>query len=178
MAIPAGTHKLGPDNATLTVKTGKTGPAAPAGHNLVIHVTAWEATLDVGADPADSTLALSADGGSLKVQSGDGGAKPLSDKDKKNIEGSIDKDILKKGSVQFTSTSVTPTDGGLSVAGDLTMNKTTKPVSFDLVIGDDGAITGSTKVAQTDHDVKVFSAMFGALKVTDEVEVVIVGSIA
>jgi polyisoprenoid-binding protein YceI len=178
MAIPAGTHKLGPDNATLTVKTGKTGPAAPAGHNLVIHVTSWEATLDVGADPAASTLALTADGGSLKVHSGDGGAKALSDKDKKNIEGSIDKDILKKSSVEFASTSVTPTDDGLSVTGDLTMNGTTKPVSFDLVVGDDGALSASTTIAQTAHDLKIFSAMFGALKVADEVEVVIAGSLA
>jgi polyisoprenoid-binding protein YceI len=178
MAIPAGTHKLGPDNATLSVKTGKTGPAAPAGHNLVIHVTAWEATFDVGADPADSTLALTADGGSLQVQSGDGGGKALSEKDKKNIEGSIDKDVLKKGTVEFASTSVTPTDGGLAVTGDLTLNGTTKPISFDLGVGDDGALSASAKLVQTNHGMKVFSAMFGALKVTDEVEVVIEGSIA
>jgi polyisoprenoid-binding protein YceI len=178
MAIPAGTHKLGPDNATLSVKTGRTGAAAAAGHNLVIHVTAWEATLDVGADPAASTIALTADGGSLQVHSGEGGAKGLSDKDKKNIGGSIDKDVLKKGSVEFASTSVTPTDDGLAVTGDLTLNGQTKPVSLDLAFGDDGALTGSAKVTQTDHGIKVFSAMFGALKVTDEVEVVIDGKLA
>jgi polyisoprenoid-binding protein YceI len=176
MAIAAGTHKLGPDNATLSLKTGKTGPAAPAGHNLVIHVTSWEATLAVGADPADSTLALTADGSSLKVQSGEGG-KELSDKDKKNIEGSIDKDVLKKASVEFASTSVTPTDGGLSVTGDLTMNKTTKPITFELTIGDDGTVSGGTTVTQTNHDMKVFSAMFGALKVADDVEVAIDGKL-
>ncbi len=177
MAIPAGTHKLGPDNATLSVKTGRTGPAAPAGHNLVINVTKWEATVDVGADPAATSLSLTADGGSLKVQSGEGGAKGLSDKDKKNIEGSIDKDVLKKGNVSFVSTSVTPTDAGLSVAGDLTLNGKTKPITFDLAVGDDGALSGSAKLTQTDHDMKVFSAMFGALKVADEVEVVIEGSL-
>ncbi|HEY5198256.1 MAG TPA: YceI family protein [Solirubrobacteraceae bacterium] len=178
MAIPAGTHKLGPDNATLSVKTGRTGPAAPAGHNLVIHVTAWEATLVIGADPADSTMTLTADGGSLQVQSGEGGAKGLSDKDKKNIEGSIDKDVLKKGSVEFASTSVTPTDGGLAVTGDLTLNGKPKPISFELTLGDDGTLSASAPVTQTDHGMKVFSAMFGALKVTDEVEVVIEGSVA
>jgi polyisoprenoid-binding protein YceI len=178
MAIPAGTHKLGPDNATLSVKTGRTGPAAPAGHNLVINVTKWEATVDIGADPAASSLSLTADGGSLKVQSGEGGAKGLSDKDKKNIEGSIDKDVLKKGNVSFASTSVAPTDGGLKVTGDLTLNGKTKPITFDLRVGDDGALSGAAKLTQTDHDMKVFSAMFGALKVTDEVEVVIEGSLA
>jgi polyisoprenoid-binding protein YceI len=177
MAIPAGTHKLGPDNATLTVKTGRTGPAAPAGHNLVINVTAWEATFDVGADPAASTLALTADGGSLKVESGEGGAKGLSDKDKKNIEGSIDKDVLKKGNVTFASTSVAPTDDGLAVTGDLTLNGKTKPISFDLAFGDGGELSGSATLTQTDHEMKVFSAMFGALKVTDEVEIVIDGKL-
>jgi polyisoprenoid-binding protein YceI len=178
MAIPAGTHKLGPDNAKLSVKTGRRGAAAKAGHNLVIHVTAWEATFEVGADPADSSIALTADGGSLRVHEGSGGASALSDDDKANIEKSIDKDVLKKGTVEFTSTSVAPTDGGLAVTGDLKLNGKTKPITFDIGVGDDGSLSGSAKVTQSDFGMKVFSALFGALKVTDEVEVVIDGALA
>ena len=48
MAIEAGTYKLGPRNATLRVKTGRSGAAAKAGHNLEIEVGSWEATLEVG----------------------------------------------------------------------------------------------------------------------------------
>jgi hypothetical protein len=37
--------KLGPDNARLTVRTGRGGAAAKAGHNQVLEVTRWSATL-------------------------------------------------------------------------------------------------------------------------------------
>jgi polyisoprenoid-binding protein YceI len=177
MAIPAGTHKLGPDNATLSVKTGRRGAAAKAGHNLVIHVTAWEATFSVGADPADSTITLSADGGSLRVHSGEGGASALNDDNKSDIEAAIDKDILKKSTVEFKSTSVAPTDDGLAVTGDLTLNGKTNPVTFDLGVAD-GALSGSAKITQSDFKMKPYSALFGALKVTDEIEVLIDGSLA
>jgi polyisoprenoid-binding protein YceI len=178
MAIPAGTHKLGPDNATLSVKTGRRGAEAKAGHDLVIHVTAWEATFDVGEDAAASSVALTADGSSLRVHQGTGGLKELSDDDKDNIHQSIDKDVLKKSTVEFKSTSVAPTDGGLSVTGDLTLNGKTNPITFDLGVGDDGALSGSAKITQSDFKMKPFSALYGALKVTDEIEIVVDGSLA
>ena len=52
MAIQPGAHKLGPDNATLRVKTGRSGAAAAAGHDLDIEVRSWEATLDLGDTPS------------------------------------------------------------------------------------------------------------------------------
>ena len=58
MSIQAGTYRFGPDDGTLSVRTGRTGAAAMAGHNLLFHVTAWEATLMVG----DARLESRADG--------------------------------------------------------------------------------------------------------------------
>ena len=52
---------FGPENATLTVRTKRTGAASKAGHDLLIEVTSWSATLDPDANPAltpDSRLAL------------------------------------------------------------------------------------------------------------------------
>ena len=51
MSIPTGTYKLGPGNGTLSVRTGRVGAAAKAGHDLLLHVTVWQATLEVGEDP-------------------------------------------------------------------------------------------------------------------------------
>ena len=53
VSLQAGTYRLGPDNATLSVRTERAGAAAKAGHDLLMHVTAWEATLVVGDGPAD-----------------------------------------------------------------------------------------------------------------------------
>jgi polyisoprenoid-binding protein YceI len=174
MSIQPGTHKLGPSNATLSVKTGRSGAAAKAGHNLVIEVTSWEATIVAADDPAQTSMELDADGSSLEVREGHGGAKSLSDDDKGDIQKTIDKDILKKKSVEFRSTEVSANDdGSLNVQGDLTLLGSTSPVSFTLGVDGDGKLSGSCTVTQSNHKIKPYSALFGALKVNDEVEVVI-----
>lgn len=179
MSIQAGTHKLGPDNASLRVKTGRHGAAAKAGHNLVIDVTSWEATVDVGEDQAQISLELEADAGSLRVHEGIGGAQPLGDDDKADIHKTIDDDVLKGQAIEFRSTAVEAADGGghLRVRGDLTMAGDSHPVDFDLSVGSEGQISGSATIKQTEWRIKPYSALFGALKVTDEVEVVLQASL-
>jgi polyisoprenoid-binding protein YceI len=177
VSIHAGTHRLGPDNATLSVRTARTGAAAKAGHNLVIHVTSWEATLEVGEDPAKTSIELTADATSLRVHEGHGGAQALGDDDKADIRKTIDDDVLKGQDVTFRSTRVesAPDGGRLSVQGDLTIVGRTKPIAFDLAIGDDGTLGATAVVTQTAWGIKPYSALFGALKVVDDVEVVLDG---
>jgi polyisoprenoid-binding protein YceI len=131
-------------------------------------VSSWEATLTVG---DSSSLALSADPSSLHVREGKGGMQALKDDDKSDIRKTIDKDVLKKKPITFTSKSVEETASGLKVSGELEMGGKTKPISFDLS-GDGGSLTGSADVKQTDWSIKPYSALFGALKVNDEVKVV------
>jgi hypothetical protein len=73
VSLKAGTYQLGPGDGTLSIRTGRTGAAAKAGHDLVIEVTAWEATLSVGDSPADTSVELAADATSLHVREGTGG---------------------------------------------------------------------------------------------------------
>jgi polyisoprenoid-binding protein YceI len=172
MSIQPGTHKLGPENGTLTVNTKRTGAAAKAGHDLTIQVDDWNATLTIADDPSQSSLELTADPDSLRVVAGDGGIQTLGDDDKQNIKKTIDKDVLKRQGIEFHSTSVSGGDSGrLKVSGDLTLVGKTSPISFDVTIGDSGNVTGSATVKQTDHGMKPYSALFGALKVADEVTV-------
>jgi polyisoprenoid-binding protein YceI len=173
MSITPGTHKLGPDHGTLTVRTGRSGAAAKAGHDLTIEVESWEATLTIGDDPSQSSLTLDADGNSLRVVDGSGGIQALGDDDKKNIKKTIDDDVLKRDSIQFRSTSVSGGDGGLSIEGDLTLRGKTNPITFDVAVGDNGMVSGSAVVKQTNFGMKPYSALFGALKVADEVTVAI-----
>ncbi len=175
MAIEAGTYNLGPDNADLRVKTGRGGAAAKAGHDLTIDVTSWNATLTVG---DSSSLELNADATSLSVLKGEGGMNALGDDDKADIKKTIDKDILKAQDIQFRSSDVTATDAGLKVNGDLTIAGKSQPVSFDLSVGDDGALSASTTLTQSDFGIKPYSALFGALKVKDDVEVFVVGKVS
>ena len=79
---PPGTHQLGPENGTLSVRTGRKGAAAKAGHDLLIRVTAWDATIEVGDGIA---ISLDADPTSLRVLEGTGGMQALDDDDRDNI---------------------------------------------------------------------------------------------
>ena len=160
------TYTLGPDDGTLSVRTGRTGTVAKAGHDLLIHVKAWSATLDLEAP----RVTLDADATSLHVIEGTGGMKSLDEDDRANIRQTIDDEILKRLEIQFRSTEVERTDGGLAVRGDLTLVGTTRPIAFDLAL-DDGRVSGSALVAQTAWGMKPYSALFGALKVADQVRI-------
>ena len=164
-------HRLGPDNATLTVHTKRGGAAAKAGHDLELRVTRWEATLDLDAGAAE----LTADGSSLRVVKGTGGMMELGDEDKDNIHKTIDQEVLEKRNITFRSTSVTGENGRYRVDGALELAGSTQPLSFDLVV-DGEAVSGRATVAQTRWGMKPFSALFGTLKVLDEVEVQLVSA--
>ncbi len=174
--IPAGTYRLGPEDATLSLRTARAGAAAKAGHDLLIHVTAWEATLAAGEDPADTSIALDADGGSLRVREGTGGMQPLGDDDKAGIETTIDDEILRRERITFRSTEVRPgADGRYRVRGDLTLLGTTRSLAFDLAVADGGALSAVAVVKQSDWGITPYSTLFGALKLADDVQVEIAG---
>ena len=162
------TYSLGPEDGTLSVRTQRTGAAAMAGHNLLIHVTSWEATIGLG---ERTTITLDVDGASLRVQEGSGGMQALQDEDKENIRQTIDDEVLRREKIAFRSTAVEVVGAGMNVTGDLTLNGETRSLSFDLALTADGRLEGTAVVKQTDWGMKPYSGLFGALKVVDEVEV-------
>jgi polyisoprenoid-binding protein YceI len=172
VSIPAGRYRFGPDNGTLSVNTGRTGAVARAGHDLLLHVTEWEGTLEVG---DESRVEVRVDGGSLKVRAGTGGMQALDDDDRANIERTIDDEVLRLDQITFRSTEVTPAGDGLRVRGDLTLLGHTAPLALDVAVSD-GTLTAAGVVRQTDFGMKPYSALFGALKVADEVRVELAAS--
>jgi polyisoprenoid-binding protein YceI len=176
--LPPGRYTLGPNDATLTVRTQKAGAASKAGHNLRIEVTSWSATIDVPDAPDELEVALTADARSLRVREGTGGMQALGDDDKANIEQTIDDEVLEGRAIEFRSRTVRRGPGGaLSVEGDLEIAGARRPVAFDVTAGDDGRLTGRALIRQTDWGIKPYSTLFGALKVVDEVDVEIDGKL-
>lgn len=170
------THKLGPDDATLTVRTGKSGAAAMAGHNLLMEVTSWSATLALSEDSALTGLTLTADSRSFKVDAdGAAGIHPLGEEDKSNIAQTIDDEVLKGGEIEFRSDSIEQIGERLRVHGELNLLGQRRPLMFEVSIGDDGRIGGEVTLKQSDWGIKPYSALFGTLKVADELRVVIDG---
>jgi polyisoprenoid-binding protein YceI len=174
MSIEPGTYAVGPETGTLTVRTGKGGAAARAGHNLLIEVARWGATIELGADPSQSVLELTADSRSLRVLEGSGGMTSLGDDDKSGITQTIDEEVLKGTAIVFRSATVESSgDGRLHVHGDLELAGGINPVAFELELGDDERVRATATVKQSAWGMKPYSALFGTLKVADEVEVAI-----
>ena len=150
MPIIVGAHKLGPDIATLSIRTKKAGAAAVAAHNLLIEVSDWTATLELDEDPSQSKIELTADSASLKVLEGTGGPMKLEADHKAGIKQTIDDEILKQSPIEFRSTEVTPgEDGRYEVTGELELAGKRGLISFELTMGEDGTLSGSAVVKQT-----------------------------
>ena len=171
--IEPGTYRFGPGNATLSVQTRRGGAAAKAGHDLLLHVTAWDGALTVGDDGAPSAAELTADPTSLRVQAGTGGMKPLDEDDKSNIHQTIDDEVLERRGIAFRSTAVE----GSRIEGELRLAGETRPLALDLALGDDGTVRAMATITQSGWGMKPYSALFGTLKVLDEVEVSLEGHV-
>jgi polyisoprenoid-binding protein YceI len=166
-----GSFRLGPDSGRVVIKTGRAGLAARVGHDLTIEVTRWSATVTVPGDGvAAAEVAAELDLGSLAVLEGTGGAKPLSDKDRRDILNTAGK-ILGRGTARFTSTRIIPAASGGAIEGTLTLNGTTRPARLQLVSRGPGQYRGTATVRQTDHGITPYTGFFGALKLKDEVTV-------
>jgi polyisoprenoid-binding protein YceI len=161
---------FGPENGTLTVRTKRTGAASKAGHDLLIEVTSWSATLDPDVDPA---LKLTADSRSLRVVEGTGGMQALDADDKAGIDQTIDEEVLKGTAIEFRSSTVERDGRLVRVDGELELAGARHPIGFELTTADDGRLSGSATVRQSDWGMKPYSALFGTLKIADEVEVAI-----
>jgi len=167
------TQQIGPQSGTLKVKTYREGLAQKIGHDLVIEVGQWDATVDIGPDRVIQSVQLNADPSSLQVREGHNGVKALTDDDRKQIQNSIDEKVLGGKPIAFASTAVEARDGGVSVRGDLTMADSTRPAAFDIDVSGDGQVAGTLPVTQSEWGIKPYKAFMGALKVRDTVEIVL-----
>jgi hypothetical protein len=176
VTLPAGRYRFGPDNSRLIVKTYREGVAAKVGHDLVIEVEQWDASLELSGD--SSILELHADPRSLVPRDGVGGVKPLTDRDRDEIRQNIEEKILGAQSISFRSNGVgvAQSSGGLSASGELTIQGRTRPSSFELHLASDGTISASAVVVQSEWGIRPYRGLMGALRVRDAVEIVFEGT--
>jgi polyisoprenoid-binding protein YceI len=174
MALTAGTHTLGPDSGRLLVKTSRTGLGRKAGHDLSIEVTRWsgEAVVET-AKPSDSSVTLRIEVDSFEVRTGAGGVKPLTDSDRSEIKKVLRQRILHTAehpAITFRSTGVEGTPESFTISGDLTIMGETRPVTVAGQVAG-GRVTGGATVVQSRWGIKPYSALFGALRLADPVEI-------
>ncbi|MFC3978610.1 YceI family protein [Streptosporangium jomthongense] len=174
MDIVTGTYPLGPGNGPLLVRTTRTGLGAKAGHDLTLEAARWhgEAVVDAE-DPARSSVSVEVDATSFQVRKGVGGVRPLSDADRRDILRNIGEKVLgtaRHPVIAFRSSLVAGAPEAFRVEGDLTLAGVTRPVTIDALLAD-GRVRGSVTLTQSRWGIKPYSALFGALRLSDEVGV-------
>ena len=171
------TMTFGPGSGHLHLLTGVEGKAARLGHDLVLDVADWSAQADLDGD-VPTAVRLRAALSTLSVQSGTGGAKALSDKDRatilKNALGAMR--AAQHPEVVFTSKEVTASGDGFTVNGDLSIGGQTRPTVVQVTVSGT-ALSVRSSVVQTAFDVEPYSAMLGALRLRDRVDVELVAAI-
>jgi polyisoprenoid-binding protein YceI len=176
----SGTHELGPADGQVLIRTGREGLAARAGHDLTIEITRWSARVTVpdaaSGGVAAASLTAELDLGSLAVRLGTGGAKPLSDRDRRDILGTARKILGQAAQASFASSRVIPSAAGSAsqggaIEGTLTLRGTSRPLRLQVTSPGPGHLRGSATIRQTDFGITPYSGFLGALKIKDEVAV-------
>jgi polyisoprenoid-binding protein YceI len=181
-AHAAGTYEFGPESGRVLVKTRREGLAARAGHDLTLEITDWLARVTLpgedGGDAAAATVTADLGLGSLTVREGTGGAKPLSDRDRRDIQKQAGKILGDAARAGFTSQRVTPAStspagapGAGAIDGTLTLHGVSRGIQLQVTSPEPGRYRGSTTIRQTDFGITPYSGFFGALKLRDEVTV-------
>jgi len=171
-----GTYELGPDDGQVLVRTGREGLAARAGHDLTIEVTRWSARVTVpdaaSGGVAAATLTAELDLTELAVRLGTGGAKPLTDRDRRDIQGTARKILGQAAQASFASSRVIPSSGTAgTIEGTLALHGTSRPLRLQVTSPAPGHFRGSATVRQTHFGITPYSGFLGALKLKDEVAV-------
>lgn len=176
MAETTGTYEIGPGDGRVLVKTGREGLAARAGHDLTLEITRWSARVTVpdAGDLAAATVTAELDLGSLAVREGTGGAKPLSDKDRRDIQAQAGKVLGGQAQATFGSARVILAAGAATsgaIEGTLTLHGQARPLRLEVTSPAPGQFRGRATVRHTDFGITPYSGFFGTLKLKDEVAV-------
>jgi polyisoprenoid-binding protein YceI len=169
MALRAGRFAL---EGRITLRTSRDGLAAQAGHDLTIEVSRWSGELVIGADLAPASLEARMELGSLAVQAGTGGIKPLTDRDRREIVATARKvlSVDRYPDATFTASRFSPSDEGGIIDGTFILAGQSGPVRLEVHQTGPDRYRATTTVRQTSFGIKPYSGFLGALRVSDAVE--------
>jgi polyisoprenoid-binding protein YceI len=166
---------VGPESGELLLHTGVTGSAARMGHRLTMAMRSWQAVVEWDGDQP-SAVEVTVELDSLDVLRGEGGMKPLSGAEKTLVRSNALKTLQTKKfpQVRFRSAEIDRRADSFRILGSLEICGRSGDQAVDVDVhqnGDSWQISGEAVVAHTDHGVKQYSMLMGAMKVADQVRV-------
>jgi polyisoprenoid-binding protein YceI len=172
MAIPAGRFRLGPDCGQLVLRLAQEGIGSVLGQDLALEVAEWSAQLDLPGDSADDArLAARLDMTSLIVP--DGGGALLTGSVRREIEENARRSlqVTDHPTASFQSSQVVPLADGGTISGTLTLCGVAVPTEMRIRDVGFGRFFATALVSQAAHGITPYSAMLGAVRLRDDVQV-------
>lgn len=166
--------------AECLVYTYKEGLLSAIGYDLVIRVGRLAITVETATHAIEARFDASSLCVVCAAHPGDPGQTgqapapiPLSEGDKRKIEGTIRDEVLASRlypEVLFSSTAVTPVNDGFHIEGTLTLHGRPRPIALDAQPEED-RLTAEISLHQPDFGITPHSAMLGALKLKPGVKI-------
>jgi polyisoprenoid-binding protein YceI len=168
--------QVGPAEGSLSLLTGREGIAGKAGHDLTLLVTDWSGQATVAADATVQSMTVTADLPSLQVLKGEGGLKPLTDKDRATILKQTAKTLQsdKHPKATFVMAKAASSGDEQQLTGTVEVAGSTQPMTAALSVtpcGTELRVVATADVLQSAFGIKPYVGMLGALKVKDLVQV-------
>jgi polyisoprenoid-binding protein YceI len=166
----------------LVVLVFRAGVASALAHDHVVRATRFTGTLEVDRALVALAAEITVDARTLAVDEPDrrashGLAGELSDEDREEVRatmlGAGQLDAARHPEVRFRAAQIDRAGDGYRLAGDLEIRGTTRRVTFPLrveAVGDELRATGALRFRQSEFGVEPYSAMLGAVRNQDEVE--------
>jgi hypothetical protein len=158
-------------SAECLIFTFKEGLLSAVAHDLKLRVERFEVSVD------PDSVSARFEAASIRVvcarKHGADAPGTLSDKDRREIEANLEKDVLaarKFAEIRFTSTRVEPAPDGYRVAGTLSLHGRERPLTV-AVRREGERLVADVTLHQPDYGIKPYSAMLGTLKIKPDVQV-------
>jgi polyisoprenoid-binding protein YceI len=160
-----------------TVQAFASGLLSAFGHNPIISISDFSGEINLLEDIDQSRFQITVQAASLKV------ASDASDKDRREIERTMNEDVLESGrypEIAYSCSSIASSKTGegqywSALNGELTLHGVTRNLTVPtrvFISGDTLKAAGSFSILQSDYGIKPVSVAGGSLKVKDEVKFV------
>lgn len=176
-------YRVDHDRSELVVRVFKAGVGSAFAHDHVVRAQRYSAKLSVDRELVAVSAEIVVDARALEVDTPElraayGLDRDVSAEDRRRIRetmlGPGQLDVARHPEIRFRTSEVDRHgEDGLRVAGDLTLHGRTQRVTFPVEVADrDGElrVRGSFRFRQSDFGIEPYSALLGAVRNQDEVE--------
>lgn len=181
-SVCAAPYRIDERRSELVVLVTRAGVGSALAHDHVVRATRFSGSLDVDRELVALSAEVEVDARALEVDEPEQRAKyglsgSISEKDRAEVratmlgEGQLD--VERYPEIRFRAARIDRTADGFRLAGELTLHGVARRVSFPMQVREEGEAlhaTGSLRFEQSDFGIEPYSAVLGAIRNRDEVE--------